>query len=56
MLDCHYQDMCELYCYLDVSYLWKALKDLYEDILELQSTSIALIYMNLSFKVEGPDT
>ena len=40
---------------LDALHLWEVLTDLYEQILEVQNTSLAP-KMNLNFEVEGPDT
>ena len=41
MLDCKYQEMCELYCHFDALSLCEVWMDLYEQILAVQSSSVA---------------
>ena len=53
MLDCNYQEMCELCGPVDASHLWEVWIDLCEQILEVQSSSLA---PKDEFEVEGPDT
>ena len=53
-MDCSYQKMCKLCCHLHALHPWEVQIDLYEQILEMWSISLAP-KMNSNYEVDGPD-